>query len=48
MKRASEVPPLVVSAALRPVTAVTASLMVATSGPGSVRNTSPLPENLIE
>ncbi len=41
MKRASDVPPLVVSAGSRRVTAMTAPRMVSTSGPGLVRNTSP-------
>ncbi len=40
MKRASDVPPPVVRAGTRPVTDLTASLSVETSGPGFVRNTS--------
>ena len=42
MKRASEVPPVVESSALRPVTAAAASETTSTKGPGSVRKASPL------
>jgi hypothetical protein len=40
MKRASEVPPVVDSFGVRPVTSVMALLIIATNGPGVVRNTS--------
>ena len=48
MKRASDVPPLVVSAGSRRVTAMAAPRMVSTSGPGLVRNTSPMPSKASE
>ena len=40
MKRASDVPPVVDSTGVRPVTSVTAFEIIATNGPGEVRNTS--------
>ena len=41
-QRASEVPPLVPSSGVRPVTSCTAPVSMSESGPGSVRKASPL------
>src|SRR5947209_7746390 len=42
MKRASDVPPVVDSIGVRPVTSVMALLIISTNGPGVVTNTSEL------